>query len=95
MSREKARQALERLLALEAKIRAQRREIENLRASLMHEGYKGHGGYYHRNGRAPVGRACLRCGGEFVPGQHYVEYLDDDDHVVATYHSQCTGTHHG
>jgi hypothetical protein len=95
VSREKARQALKTIDALKQKVRDQQREVENLEASLLHEGYFEKSHLFttpdHIGYRPPKG-ACHRCGGRFHHGEYFIEYLDDDDRVVATYHQQCAGT---
>ena len=93
----KHKEALALVARLEAKMREQRRELENLRASVLHGACTPHERYYHRTDsgvsvRTPRDVRCERCQGQFYPGEHYVEYLDDDGQVVATYHQQCVGT---
>ncbi len=98
MSREKARQALKQIEALKQKVRDQQREVENLEASLLHDAYFEKSHLYRKpdpeqraSSRHPVG-LCNRCGGGFHPGEYFIEYVDDNGRVVATYHQQCAGT---
>ena len=82
--------ALEKIAALEEKLRAQWREMDNLRSSLFHSAYDERT-YWTGQGHPPGG-FCVRCDEPFHPRQSLVEYVDEAGQVMARYHEHCAGT---